>query len=266
MTWTAILRRALPLWLLAAALTGCSWFGGSSSSLFEKDNTAKWDAQRFLAEARSEMSNGNWARGREYLEKLEARFPFTRYAQQAQLEIAYSYYREGETAQALSAADRFLKLNPNSPAADYAYYLKGLALFSDDLGLFGNFLGQDPTSRDPKGMREAFDAFRELVTRYPNSRYASDARDRMNWLVNALAQSEVNIAYYYYQRGAYVAAIDRAQTALRNFQGAPAAERALAIAMRSYAALGMDDLRADVQRVLAQNFPDSKYLAANTRL
>jgi outer membrane protein assembly factor BamD len=252
------------MWLLVAVLTGCSSFGGSG--LFEKDNTAKWDAQRFLVEARAEMSGGNWARGREYLEKLEARFPFTRYAQQAQLEIAYSYYREGETAQALSAVDRFLKLNPNSPAADYAYYLKGLTLFSDDLGLFGNALGQDPTARDPKGMREAFDAFRELVSRYPNSSYASDARDRMNWLVNALAQSEVNVAFYYYQRFAYVAAIDRAQAALRNFQGAPAAERALAIIMRSYTALGMQDLSTDVGRVLAQNFPASRYLAPNARL
>ncbi|MFN7572622.1 MAG: outer membrane protein assembly factor BamD [Betaproteobacteria bacterium] len=265
MMWNALWRRNLALALMIAALTaltGCSSFGG----WFEKDNTGKWDAERFLVEARAEMSSGNWAKGREYLQKLEARFPFTRYAQQAQLEIAYSFYREGETAQALAAVDRFLKLNPNSPAADYAYYLKGLTLFSDDLGLFGNFLGQDPTTRDPKGMREAFDAFKELVTRYPDSRYARDGRDRMNWLVNALAQSEVNIAFYYYQRSAYVAAIDRAQAALRSFQGAPASERALAIMMRSYGALGMSELQADVGRVLEKNFPNSPYLVPNARL
>jgi outer membrane protein assembly factor BamD len=250
--------------MLLTLLAGCSWFG--NSNIFEKDSTGKWDAQRFLVEARAEMNNNNWAKARELLEKLEARFPFTRHAQQAQLEIAYSYYREGESAQATAAADRFLKLNPNSPAADYAYYLKGLALFSDDLGWFGNFLGQDPTTRDPKAMREAFDAFKDLVTRYPDSRYAPDARARMNWLVNALAQSEVNIAYYYYQRSAYVAAIDRAQAALRNYQGAPAAERALAIMMRSYDALGLKELGADVGRVLQTNFPDSKYLAPNARL
>lgn len=219
-----------------------------------------------LSEARLEMQNGSWARARELLQKLEARYPFTRYAQQAQMEIAYSYFREGETAEAIAAADRFLRLNPNNPYADYVYYLKGRATFDDDLGLFGRTFGQDPTTRDPKAMREAFDVFKQLVTRYPNSRYASDARDRMNWLVNALAQSEVNVARFYYVRSAYVAAIQRAQGALRDFQGAPAAEEALGIVALSYGALGMEDLRLDTLRVIEKNFPGSRFLKPDARL
>jgi outer membrane protein assembly factor BamD len=176
--------------MLLRALPGlCATFALllSACGTFEKDPTSKWDADRLLTEARGEMAISSWVRAREYLEKLETRFPFTRHAQQAQMEIAYTYYKEGESAQAITAADRFIKLNPNHPNIDYVYYIKGLASFNDDLGLFGRALGQDPTTRDPKAMREAFDVFRELASRYPDSRYTVDARARMNWLVNALA-------------------------------------------------------------------------------
>ena len=254
-SWMKPAGRGLTAVLLAAAvaLSGC----GS----VQRDPTAKWDAERLYSEARGEMQVGNWRGAREFLEKLEARFPFTRHSQQAQIEIAYTYYKEGESAQAVSAADRFLKLNPNHPSADYVQYLKGLASFNDDLGLFGRALGQDPSSRDPKAMREAFDAFRELVVRYPLSRYATDARQRMNYLINAMAQSEVNVARYYFSRGAYVAAIQRAQGALRDYQAAPAAAEALAILMRSYDALGLPELRDDARRLLERNFPQSPALA-----
>ncbi len=251
--WTRIARVALGM-ASAALLAACG-------TLAERDETAKWDADRLYAEARAEMDLANWQRARTLLEKLEARFPFGRHAQQAQLEIAYTYYKEGESAQAITAADRFLKLNPNHPFADYVQYLKGLASFNDDLGLFGRRLGQDPSERDPKAMREAFEAFRELVQRWPASRYAEDARLRMNYLVNAMAQSEVSVARYYFRRGAYLAAIARAQGALRDYQGAPAAEEALYLMMRSYEALGLADLRADTERVLRANFPQSSYLA-----
>ncbi len=204
------------------------------------------------------MEIANYQRARELLEKLEARFPFTRHAQQAQIEIAYTYYKEGDGAQAVSAADRFLKLNPNHANADYVHYLRGLASFNDDLGLFGRALGQDPSTRDPKAMREAFDAFRELVMRFPNSRYAPDARSRMNYLVNAMAQSEVNVARYYFARGAYIAAIQRAQGALRDYQAAPAAAEALTLLVRSYDALGLPELRDDARRVLEKNFPGTQ--------
>lgn len=243
--------RSLAFGLAAALLAGCG--------ALDKDPTAKWDAERLYAEAKDEMTIANWKRARELLEKLEARYPFGRYAQQAQIEIAYTYYKEGETAQAVAAADRFLKLNPNHVHADYVHFLKGLALFSDDLGLFGRRF-RDPSSRDPKAMREAFDAFKELVLRFPNSRYAQEATARMNYLVNALAQSEVNVARYYLARGAYLAAIQRAQAALRDYAGAPASEEALAILVKAYDALGLADLRNDAERVLLKNYPASAYL------
>ncbi|MFN9028846.1 MAG: outer membrane protein assembly factor BamD [Betaproteobacteria bacterium] len=241
-------------WLSAVALCAVALLAACGS--LDKDPTAKWDADRIYREAQTEMSANNWQAARRLLERLESRFPFTRYAQQAQIEIAYTYYKEGESAQAISAADRFLKLNPNHPNADYAQYLKGLATFADDLGLLGRFL--DPTTRDPKAMREAFDTFKELVNRWPNSKYAEDATQRMNWLVNALAQSEVNVARYYLRRGAYIAAVQRAQGALREFQGTPAAEEALAVLVKAYEALQMTELRADAERVLNANFPGSR--------
>jgi outer membrane protein assembly factor BamD len=244
----------------ATLMVGASILLAGCSSV-TRDPTSKWDADRLYQEARGEMSVGNWKGARDYLQKLEARFPFTRHAQQAQIEIAYSFYKEGESAQAIAACDRFIKLNPNHPSVDYVQYLKGLASFSDDLGLFGRVLGQDPSTRDPKAMREAFDAFRELVVRYPQSRYADDARQRMNYLINAMAQSEVNVARYYMRRGAYIAAIQRAQGALRDYQASPAAAEALAILMQSYDALGMPELRDDARRVLERNFPQSPALA-----
>jgi outer membrane protein assembly factor BamD len=245
-------NRVLP-WLRAAALAlllaGCG--------TFEKDPSSKWDADRLYAEAKLEMQVANWVKAREFLERLESRFPFGRHAQQAQMEIAYTYYKERELAQAVTAADRFLRLNPNHPNADYVQYLKGLASFDDDLGLFGRALGQDPSERDPKAMRDAFDVFRELLQRWPNSRYAPDAADRVNYLLNALAQSEVNVARYYYRRGAFLAAIQRAQGTVRDYQTTPAARNALQIIVRSYTALGMTDLAADAERVLHKNYPDT---------
>jgi outer membrane protein assembly factor BamD len=250
-------RAAIASWLalatlVVAVLAGCS--------AFEKDPTAKWDADRIYAEAKDEMAAGNWKKARELLEKLESRFPFGRYAQQAEMEIAYTYYKEGEPADGVTAAERFLKLNPNHPNADYVQYLKGLCLFNDDLGLFGRTFGRDPTYRDPKAMREAFDAFKDLAVHYPGSRYAPEAMTRMNYLVNALAQSEVNIARYYHDRGAYVAAVQRAQAAVRDYPGAPASEEALSIMLRSYGSLGMDGLRGDTERIMLKNYPNSAFL------
>jgi outer membrane protein assembly factor BamD len=241
---------------ISMLLAGCGLFSSKG------DAADKMSAEQLYADAKAELAAGNWQRAREVLTKLEARYPFGRYAQQAQIEIAYAYYKEGESAQAISAADRFLKLNPNHPFADYVYYLKGLASFNDDLGLFGRYLGMDPTTRDPRAMREAYDVFRELVNRFPDSRYAADATARMNYLVSAMAQSEVNIARFYLERGAYVAAVQRAQGALRDFSGTPAAEEALGILIQAYDGLQLPQLRDDARRVLQLNYPSSRYLAA----
>ncbi len=176
------------------------------------------------------------------------------------MEIAYTYYKEGETAQAIQTADRFIRQYPNHPSVDYVYYLKGLASYNDDLGIIGRLLSQDISERDAKAAREAFDAFKDLVNRFPESRYAEDARARMRFLVNAQAQAELNVAKFYYSRKAYLAAIQRAQTVVRDFQRTPAVEEALVLMARSYEALQLKDLQSDAERVLATNFPNSRYL------
>jgi outer membrane protein assembly factor BamD len=164
------------------------------------DETKNWSPERIYSAAREELDGKNYQKAIGYYEKLESRYPYGRYAQMAQIDSAYAYWKDGEGAQALAAADRFIKLHPNHPNVDYAYYLKGLVNFNEDMGLFGGISGQDPTERDPKAAREAFDAFRELVSRFPKSRYAPDARARMGYLVNALASAEVNVAEYYLRR------------------------------------------------------------------
>ena len=207
------------------------------------------------------MSEGAYDKAIKYFEKLEARFPYGRYAQQAQLEVAYAYYRQSETASAIAACDRFIRLHPNHPNVDYAYYLKGLANFNEDLGLLGHVSMQDLTERDPKAALESFDAFKVLVNKYPESRYTPDATSRMKYLVNALASHEVHVARYYMKRGSYVAAANRVQYALKTYPKAPANEEGLLILVQAYDKLGMTDLRNDAERVMKTNFPDSKYLS-----
>ena len=212
---------------------------------FDKDPTSKWDADRLYKEAQEEMALSNWQKTRDLLEKLESRYPFGRHAQQAQIEIAYTYYKEGESAQAVTAADRFLKLNPNHAKADYVQYLKGLALFAYEPGFFNDLFNMDPSRRDPKSMREAFDAFKELVQRWPDSKYSEDARKRMGFLVNSLAQSEINVARFYLQRGAFVAAAARAQGAVRDYQTAPTVREAVQVVDAPGARLDTGQVTAD---------------------
>lgn len=239
------------------ALQGCS-----STPV---DNTAGWSPNKLYTEARDEREAGNLEKAIGLYEKLEGRAAGTPLAQQAQLDKAYTQYKAGEQAQALATLDRFLRLHPASPALDYAFYLKGLVNFNDNLGLFGWLTRQDLSERDQKAAKESFEAFREVVTRFPDSRYTPDARSRMTYIVNSLAQSEVHVARYYYQRGAYVAAINRAQSALTEFNDAPALEEALFILIRAYDALGMTQLRDDAQRVMQASYPNSDYMTLGIR-
>jgi len=234
-------------------LAGCGIFSGK-----EDDETAGWSAQRLYGEAKDAMAGKEWAKAIKYFEKLEARFPYGRFAQQAQLEVAYCQYKEGERALAVAAADRFIKLYPNHANVDYAYYLKGLAYFNEDLGLLGRVSRQDQTERDPKSARDSFDAFKDLAQRFPQSKYTPDALERMKYLINALASHEVHVARYYIKRGAYVAAANRAQYALKNYPQAPAQEEALLIMIQAYDALGMAELRDDAERILKKNFLGSE--------
>jgi outer membrane protein assembly factor BamD len=225
-----------------------------------QDETAGWSAQRLYSEAKDAMGNKDWPRAVRYLETLEARYPYGRYAQQAQLEIAYAHWKDSERASAIAAVDRFIKMYPNHANVDYAWYLKGLINFNDQYGMFAHFTTPDMSDRDPKSTRESFAAFKEVVTRFPESRYAADATLRMRYLVNALASYEVHVARYYMKRGAYLAAANRAQYAIQHYQQAPALEEAVFVLVLAYDRLGMADLRDAADRVMRTNFPESRYL------
>lgn len=228
------------------------------------DETKTWSASKLYSEARDELTNGGYDKAIRYFEKLESRYPFGTYAQQAQMEIAYAYYLQADQPQALAAIERFIKLHPNHPNVDYMYYLRGLINFNDKVGILDFFSRQDPTERDPKAARDAFDSFKQLADRFPNSIYTKDALARMKYLVNAMAQYEVHVARYYYRRGAYLAAANRAQRAVGEYQEAPAIEEALFIMVRAYDALELPELRNDAERVFKKNFPNSIFLRGGT--
>ncbi|NBR30499.1 MAG: outer membrane protein assembly factor BamD, partial [Betaproteobacteria bacterium] len=232
------MRSSLAL-ILALCVSACSLLPE------QIDETKNWSAQKLYSAAKEKLDGSQFEAAIKLYEKLEARYPYGRFAQQAQLEVAYAYYKDREIASAVSAAERFIKLHPNHPNVDYAYYLRGLANFNDDLGLLGSYTGQDMSERDPKAAREAFNAFKDLVTRFPDSKYAPDSVQRLNYLVNVLAQNEVHVARYYMKRGAYVAAANRAQFALKTYPQATANEEGLLILVQAYDKLGMNDLRND---------------------
>jgi len=226
------------------------------------DPTAAWSTDKLYQEAKEELASGAYDKAIGYYEKLEGRAAGTPLAQQAQLDKAWAQYKTNEPAQALATIERFIKLHPASPALDYAIYLKGLINFNDDLGLFSKVASQDLAERDPKQAKESFEAFRELVTRFPDSKYAPDARVRMTYIRNTLARSDLYIARYYFNKGAYVAAINRAQQTITDFRDVPAVEEALILMYQSYDKLGMAQLRDDTHRVLETSFPNSSFLQA----
>lgn len=224
-----------------------------------KDETAGWNLEKLYSEAKQEADNGAYERAAKLYERLEGRAAGTILAQQAQLERAYVLHKGGEKAQSLAILERFVKLHPTSPALDYALYLQGVVNFNDNLGIFGNLSQQRLSERDQQASRDSFQAFRQLVEQFPQSNYAADARQRMVFIVNSLAEYEVHVARYYFRRGAYVAAANRAQYAVREYQNSPAVEEALGILVQSYQRLGLTQLRDDAERVLRKNYPDSPY-------
>lgn len=240
--------------LLVALCTGCANTG-------DKDDTAGMSAQQIFQAAKDAQADGTWDKAVKYLERLEARYPYGTYAQQAQLEMCYAHWKDNETQEALAACDRFLKLHPNHSAVDYVLYLKGLIYFNEDLGYVAYLGSPDPTERDSLATKESFMAFSELLRRFPQSNYADDARQRLRYLLNAMARNEIHIARYYLKRQAYLAAVNRAQKVLESYPNTPANEEALYIMVVSYDALGLKDLKTDALRVLQQNFPQSQLLA-----
>ena len=249
----------------SAALIVCVLALSACSTTAVKDPTAAWSPNKIYAEARDEANAGAYDKAIPLFEKLEGRAAGTPLAQQAQLEKAYAQYKGGEQAQAQATLDRFMKLHPASPAIDYALYLKGLVTFNENLGLFSFLYKQDLSERDQKAAKESFEAFKELINRFPESKYSADARLRMTYIVNSLAQYEVHVARYYYTRGAYVSAINRAQSALTDYRDVPVLEDALFILYKSYDALGMAQLRDDAKRVMEKTYPKSEYLTKGVR-
>lgn len=254
-----MLRVKLSMVRLALLAIAAVWITGCSTPT--EDKTANWSPNRLYSEAKDEMKSGAYDKATLLFEKLEGRAAGTPLAQQAQLDKAYAHYRAAEPAQALSTLERFMKLHPASPAVDYALYLKGVVNFNDDLGMLSFLTRQDLSERDQKAAKESFEAFKELTTRFPDSKYTPDALLRMTYIVNSLAQYEVHVARYYYQRGAYLAAVNRAQSAVAEYRDVPALEEALYIMVKSYEALGMEQLHGDTMRVMQTNYPDSRYFA-----
>jgi len=228
-----------------------------------KDPTAGWTPEKIYSEARDEVNAGAWDKAIGYYEKLEGRAAGTVLAQQAQIDKAYAQFKTGNKIQAVATLDRFIRLHPTSPALDYALFLKGVVNFNDNLGMFSFLTRQDLSERDQKAAKDSYESFLELTTRFPDSKYTPDARQRMTHVVNSLAAYEVHVARYYANRGAHVAAINRAQQAISDFEGVPAVEEALAILVKSYDALGMTVLRDDALRVLTKNYPQSAFLKGN---
>ncbi|BDI06730.1 outer membrane protein assembly factor BamD [Sphaerotilus microaerophilus] len=243
-------------WVMAALLATLL---GACATDPKKGDDAKAVAKLY-EEAREEAAAGAYDAAIKLYERLEGQAAGTLLAQQAQLEQAYLLYKQQEKARALSVVERFLRLHPTSPAADYALYLQGLINFNDDLGLFGNLIKQDLSERDQQASRDAYSAFKQLVERFPESKYAPDAVLRMKYIIATLAGYEVHVARYYYERGAYVAAANRAQQALQDYRGVPAAEEALYLMVASYEKLGLPQLRDDALRVLKNNYPKSAWL------
>lgn len=243
---------------LLVLLSSCAW-------LSVEDETEEWPASRLYQASKSALETADYERALKYLESLEARFPFGKFAQQAQLDIIYAYYKYDESESAIAAADRFIKLYPRHPKVAYAYYMRGLASFNKGMTSLDYLLNLDPTERDPRAARESFQYFATLLSQFPNSEYAEDSAQRLVYLHNHLGQHELHVADYYLRRRAYVAAANRAKHIVEKFQRTPASREALAIMVRSYWELGLTDLAEDALRVLELNAPEHPQLAALQR-
>ncbi len=249
----ALFARVALLLVLALVATACRKDG-------RLDETETLPVDQLYAEAKGLMEAGNYERAIRYYRRLVARFPFGPYTEQAELDTAYAQYKGNEPEEALSTINRFIRQYPTHKHIDYAYYLRGLINFNREVGLLERYVANDSTRRDLGFARQSFQDFGELIKRYPSSRYAEDARQRMVYLRNGLAQGELNVAEYYFRREAYIAAQGRAKYIIENYQQTPQTAEALAIMAESYKRLGQDKLAEDTVRVLQLNYPDHPYL------
>ncbi len=248
--------RAMPVLLALSLLAAC----GSNP----KDDSQN-SPERLYTDAKDDLNSGSYEQAIKKLERLEGRAAGTVLAQQATLDLAFAQWKTGERVQSVATLDRFIKLHPSSPALDYALYLKGVVNFNDSMGFLSSISRQNLSERDQQASRDSYQAFGQLVEQFPQSKYSDDARLRMDYIVNALAEYEVHVARYYFRRAAYVAAASRAQLAVRDYQNSPITEEALYIMVASYERLGLTELRNDAERVLKANFPNSRFAADGMR-
>lgn len=241
----------LSIMLLLGSLSACS---------SNDDEFANSTEEYLYNEGIHSLDVNNWQRAIAIFQELEAQYPFGQYAAQSQVELIYAYYMNGEPEAARAAADRFIRLHPDDQNIDYAYYMKGMSYYTEDERLLGRYLPTDPSKRDPGKARESFADFSQLLNRFPNSSYATDARARMVYLRNLLANYEVHVAEFYIERQAYLSALNRARYVVENFQQTPAVPRAMEIMTEMYLRLGLNDLANTSLAVLKENYPDSDQL------
>lgn len=242
--------------LVIVFTTGCSFL-----SKDEDNATGNWTVERLYEEAKSAMESGYYSKAVQYYEYLETRYPFGVIGRQSLLDLAYVYYKTEQYDDALSACDRFIRLYPQNPAIDYAYYLRGLVNFNRGKGLADRFLSIDNSQRDTGATLQAFQDFKELGERFPDSEYMEDVQQRMVYLRNQLAQYEINVAKYYVRRGAFVAAVNRSRYVVENYSRTPSVAEALVIMAKCYKILEMDDLYEDSMRILQLNYPGHEGIA-----
>lgn len=244
-----IVLRVVLFLLLSSLVAACSGNKDMPDMVDRGERQMYEEAQRYL-------NNRNFDLAVRSLQLLESRYPFGKYAEQAQLELVYAHYGAYEREAAVEAADRFIRLHPQHPSVDYAYYMKGLAAYTSGEDILSRFLPTDQTKRDPGHAIESFAEFSKLLSRFPDSPYAADARARMIHLRNLLARHEINVANYYFRRGAYLAATNRGRYVVENFQQTPAVADGLAVMAQGYMLMGMEGLANDAIDVLSVNYPN----------
>lgn len=239
---------------LAISLTACS------SSENEMDQIPDKAAQSLFVDARTALDNGLYQKAIQILSAIDSRFPFGPISHQVQIDLIYAYYKSGDAAQGIALADRFLRLNPNNPNIDYVYYMRALINLSTEENLFQDMAGIDRSNRDPSASRDAFKDLKYIVTAFPESKYAADARKRMIKIKSRLAQYELKVADFYLKRDAWASAANRGRYIVEYFSPSPEVEQALEIMIESYDKLGLDDLKKNSLQVLAANYPKNSLI------
>jgi outer membrane protein assembly factor BamD len=254
---------SLMLLILTLTLTsGCSWLGWGEDDE-PKEESAGLTEKDFYERIQSSLNSKNWSVAISNLNLLESQFPFGKYAEQGQLELVYAQYKTGDYESSIASADRFVRLHPQHPNVDYAFYVKGLSQISQTGGFFDSFMPTDTSMRDIGEARLAFSTLTELLSRYPKSPYAADARKRLISLRNRLARAEIHVANYYFTRGAYLAAANRGRYVVENFQQSPAVPDGLAVMTQAYYMLDMKELADNSLQVLVSNYPDHPALSSD---